>query len=196
MKFKTYSQLHLLMLVIFTLNSCSHSYYAPNAGDNLKLSEAKDLKISASGATNGELDVYGNNLKHRNFKIGYSPINHLGIIGSHFQIESIESNTKYGNGQLTYFGIGSYYFLKKRNTTNKITKSKYGVKPGVLFDIYGGYGKGNVLNVYSEGGSSDLSFRKYFLQGGIHWNGKILGNQCNIQIRITGLSQRESFGTH
>ena len=160
-----------LLFIILMLSSCSHNYYAPNEGNVLKLSEAEDLKISVSGNKNGKIP-FGGDIKHSNLQLGYSPIKHLGLFISHFELDEID-NRRVGNGHYTNLAVGTYYFKKKKKRPNKMIKDNR-VIPGFLFDAYGGYGRGKVFNYYDEGGYSELYLRKYSLQGGLHWNGKIM----------------------
>ena len=166
----------LLLLLLLLLSSCGHYYYAPDEANALKLQEQHDLKFSISGnSTNGNYE-----LRHSNIQMGYSPIKHVGVFGSHFKMsgkEPIQNPIRGGKGHLNSFGLGGYYFLESSSFLDRIVKydDEIGLNSGFLFDLYGGYGKGHVNNYYVEGGFSDVDLQKYFLQGGVHWQGKAMG---------------------
>ena len=166
----------LFFVIVLLCSSCSHYYYAPDEANMLKLNEQHDLKISVSGnSTNGNYE-----LKHTNLQLGYSPIKHVGVFASHFKMsgnEPIQDPIRGGKGHLNSAGLGGYYFLESESILNKLVKydDKIGVRSGFLFDAYAGYGKGHIYNFYIEGGHSDLDLQKYFVQGGVHWQGKALG---------------------
>ena len=172
---QNYKFLFLISGLLF-FNSCSHYYYAPDEGNVMKLANRNDLKISASGnSSNGSYE-----LKHSNFQIGYSPIKHLGIFASRFNMkgkEPTENPERGGNGYLNNVAIGGYYFFERGSLLDRIIKfdEELAVPSGFLIDAYLGYGKGHVHNFYVENGTSDLDLQKYFLQGGLHWQGKTLG---------------------
>ena len=170
------TQFILIFVTILFLPSCSHYYYAPDEANVLKLNEKNDLKFSASGnSTNGNYE-----LKHTNLQLGYSPIKHVGIFASHFNMsgdEPIQNPIRGGKGHLNNIGLGGYYFLDSESILNNLVNynDNIGVRSGFLFDAYAGYGKGHIYNYYPEGGESDLDIQKYFIQGGVHWQGKGLG---------------------
>jgi len=165
-----------IFVYILLSTSCSHYYYAPDEANMLKLDDRNDLKFSASGnSTNGNYE-----LRHTNVQLGYSPIKHVGVFASHFNMsgdEPKQNSIRGGKGHLNNVGLGGYYFLETESILNRLVKydDNIGVRSGFLFDAYAGYGKGHVHNYYAEGGRSDLDIQKYFIQGGIHWQGKALG---------------------
>jgi len=174
MLYKIYYILFFANVLLFS--SCSHYYYAPDEANMLKLNDQHDLKFSVSGnSTNGNY-----NLKHTNAQVGYSPIKHIGVFASHFKMsgdEPEQNPVRGGKGHLNNVGFGGYYFLDSESILNRLVNydDKIGVRSGFLFDVYAGYGKGHVYNYYPEGGRSDLDIQKYFIQGGVHWQGKALG---------------------
>ena len=166
----------LVFANVLFFSSCSHYYYAPDEANVLKLNDRHDLKISISGnSTSGNYE-----LKHSNFQLGYSPIKHVGVFASHFKMSGQEPKDdplRGGEGHLNNVGIGGYYFFNAESILNNLVsyEDEIGVQSGFLFDVYGGYGKGHISNFYTEGGFSDLDLQKYFVQAGIHWQGKALG---------------------
>ena len=166
----------LLTLSLIFFNSCSHYYYAPDEANVMKLAQRNDLKVAVSGnSTNGNYE-----LKHANYQLGYSPIKHLGVFVSRFNMmgkEPINNPDRGGNGFLNNAAMGGYYFFERGSILDRIVKydEELAVPSGFLVDAYLGYGKGQVHNFYTEGGQSNLELQKYFLQGGLHWQGKTLG---------------------
>lgn len=175
------TNLHLF-LTLFTaivfLSSCTHNYYVPSDAMLLGLSEKGDLKASANYGSNA-----GNGITNRNYSIiaGYSPIQHLGLAANFFHFNN-QMTTAFGRGQTGEIAIGTYISKVKTKQVSKYSKNSAPAKDGVhdvvikekkrvtTFDIYTGYAYGNVFNRYTEGGLSNLTFRRYFVQSAIHVN--------------------------
>lgn len=179
-------QLHYIFILSFAslFCSCNHYYYAPEEGHLLTLSEKGDAKISVGGNSTNE---DGNDSKGTNFTLqaGYSPINHLGIQGSYFSLKrkgvSSFEELGSGNGFIASGAIGTYLFIennfqrKRKKVVKTYVEPHLKMKKGFLLDLYGGYSLGKVHNYYSKTTDSHLSFRKIYLQGGLHINGKVMG---------------------
>lgn len=178
----TYFQAFLLLYFSFLLSSCTHYYYAPDEGHLMSLNEKGDVKIS--GGVSETNDDEDNNF---NLQAGYSPINHLGLQASHFSLKRTGGKSNVivprGNGYITSGAIGTYYFFEN-NKIRKVARRKdkkqlipdyLKMKKGVLLDLYAGYGKGEVFNTYSNGAYTQFNFQKSYIQGGIHWQGKLIG---------------------
>ena len=155
----------LFLFIAASSFSCSHQYYAPNAPIMLKLSDKKELKVSAAAPGS--------------FQVGYSPLKRLAVAGSFFTAHQTTSSSGFssreGKGHLGAGAIGFYHFVEKKNNIDSEgnTTSKTSLAPiGVLFDVYGGYGQGRVENNFGSGGESSFKMQQYFLQGGIHFKSK------------------------
>lgn len=166
---------------LFLFCSCSHYYYAPDEGYLLSLGEKGDIKISAAtgsaGESNGDLEKDNTS----SFQAGYSPIKNLGIQGSIFSLkrvgESDDGVKPRGHGFIASGAIGGYFFII--NERQKLLQEEFAdplkMRKGVLLDLYAGYGQGKAHNYYANGSNSHFDFQKSFIQGGIHWQGKMTG---------------------
>lgn len=168
----------LLFTSLILLSSCSHDYYVPSDAMLLGLSEKGDIKASANYGSNA-----GNGLTNRNYSIiaGYSPIKHLGLTANFFHFNN-QMTTAFGRGQIGEIALGTYISKVKTKKVLKYSKNPAPTKDHVhdvaikekkrvtTFDIYTGYAYGNVFNRYTEGGLSNLTFERYFVQSAIHVN--------------------------
>lgn len=147
--------------LLLLLSSCTHKYYAPSSPTLMGVNEKSELKLSGGFGTH----LYDNSKKVNWQLMGaYSPVNRLKVAGSIFYLQSEEDNRYVftnttpiarGNGFIAEGALGTYWSKQKDAL--------------VTFDIYGGYGQGKVNNYYAEGGSAHLSFRKFFIQPGLHY---------------------------
>jgi len=142
------------LLILFFSSSCSHYYYAPPQGQLLHISEPQDLKVM------GGLGIGKQGTLGLNGQIAYSPLKHLALSASYFNIGSAETQ----GGQLLEGAIGSY-LLKEVSINDK------GITQYILFDLYGGYGRGKA-DYIDESGTAQLNFNKFYFQGGIHFKKK------------------------
>jgi len=169
---KTLKLFYNLICLVFiaTLSSCTHSFYAPNDNIMVQLKEKNDLV--ANGSFSSQTNV---------FQVGYSPLKHLAIAGSHYSLTDQNSNdggiNNFQDGRFNMWkaSIGTYYFINLGDIRNKRTGNKeervYSpIEPiGFLFDLYTGYGGGRVENNYVSGGQSIFQHQQYFIQGGFHF---------------------------
>ncbi len=166
------------LCLLFLLSSCNRNfYYAPNPANTLGLSEAGDVKISGGTAKQNERRVF-------NLQGGISPLKHLGIYGNYQKIQSnvqVNEYSLFGTthtevtdnyGEQWDVGIGGY----KELYTKKISKeadTPYLNSSGLFLDGYLSYGQGNISNLYYNGSTSKMSFKRYQLQ---------LGTQLKLNI--------------
>jgi len=97
-------------------------------------------------------------------QIGYSPIKHLGIVGTYSSSNNDNMNQSdlRSQGKIWQAAIGGYCFLRSKNNPNP--------NKGFLIDTYIGYGTGGIsTNYYSRGGLSELNFQQYFIQTGLYF---------------------------
>ena len=208
---KFYQLLGFVVLVM--LSSCGQSFYAPNEAILLKLNEPGDIKVS------GSVGKIENENTHISVQAGYSPIKHLAVAGSYFNLlkSSAPVNNSYFQPETTAkpeFGprgymfegaIGGYYFIGKKEDNDpdiyKFMPSSRKLNRGWLFDVYLGFGKGNVsdynfqefINYNTTGfptssfssGHTELDFNKYFLQLGAHYQLSLLN--ISYVAKIIGL---------
>ena len=149
-----------------------HPYFTPDEPNMTKLSKEKDLKLDISRSDE-------NQQFPMNFKLGYSPIKHLGILANHYnsggsQRLTFANASKKWKYQMTDLGVGTYFLLQNEKQ-KKLTNKNPNFPVGVLFDIYAGYGLGKNKNNYIEGGNDELNVQKIYLQAGVHFHHQLLG---------------------
>ena len=188
---------YLIVFLSFLCCSCNHYYYLPNDGTMLMLEEKGDIKIS--GGTNNEITVV---------QAGFSPIKHLAVGANYLNVKVIGNGTNFsspslgtvvnpeGKGFLLNGSVGGYYFRKSKqplseslfaNVNNTRTR-------GILFDLHAGYGRGRVNNTYSSSGSSKFDFQKYFIQPGIHFQGRIMSFSTVLKFSHLNYFKGEAIG--
>jgi len=168
------TQLFILVITLL-FSSCSYVYFPADEVNDLKLNEKNDFSIAINSDPDGFTRKGGNSL--RNLQVGYSPLNHLGIFASNFKNHSggtISENNKTYNK----VGLGTYFFHKKKK--RKIVEYDFGEDlsfvPGLLIDFYTGIGSGELgFESFKLNFDYQFSFRKYFTQTGLHWQGRIGG---------------------
>ena len=138
------SRLFSLLLIVCCLSSCSRYYYKPNGVNAPMLTTARDAHLAANTTNDGSfVNVQG----------AYSPINHLGIIGTFNTYAYKASNPDAASGnvdasaRLAELGAGYYYTMGK--------------KVKLLFDIYGGGGFGSMQS------DVDMSVFRGFVHPGV-----------------------------
>lgn len=144
------------LFVLFFSSSCAHYYYAPPQGQLLHVEKPKDLKVM------GGLGIGKQGTMGFNGQIAYSPLKHIALSASYFTLGLDEAQ----GGRLLEGAIGGYF------ETSRVLTEK-GTPKYILFDFYGGYGKG-IANYVDEPGTANIDFNKFYLQGGAHFK---KGNQ-------------------
>lgn len=160
------------------LSSCSHYYYAPNEGSVLALNEQHDLKVSYGNGNSSE------NSSSESLMLGYSPLPFLGLQGSYFGVNvPVNDEGASGSGHILNGAIGGYYFfpLEKNYDGKERIPNVIGLDRGFLLDLYFGYAEGSVENYYDITNSSQFNFSKKFIQGGVHFQGRVIGFDCVIK---------------
>ncbi len=171
----------ILLLTAATISSCTHSLYVPPEPNLLVLSESGDLKASA-GAGVLESDELNFHLQ-----AGYSPIEHLGLSISYFQVGMTRAERDFGNQSSFYDfsrrfnvydvegAIGTYLTKTIMTKTHKKGEGAVDLPNSLTFDAYLGYGQIKSRRSYFNGGLTTIEGRRFFLQGGIHYQGSFLG---------------------
>jgi len=170
----------IIVMILLLSSSCVHiptnSYYIPSEPNMLKLAKKKDLKISAS--TN-KIPFLSENVDENffNTQVGYSPINHLGIVANHFQWNSIVPfdehlrGTKSSSSSIALGGYNIFQTAKQKRRT-----VRYNTAPiGFLLEMYAGYGRGKIDNHYAGKDNLLLKYNKPYMQIGYHWQDEFVG---------------------
>ena len=154
-----------LMIILASLNSCNHYYYAPNA-HNVPLFQEKNearITIARSG---------GDEFVGTEFQSAYSITKNIGVMFNGFFVlpgndgglgsnemgeffnpiySSNTTNAAWGKGHLFEFGVGYFKALNKY----------------FVFETYGGFGWGKATNQYDRSSTSTVNFRRHFIQPSI-----------------------------
>ncbi len=156
----------LLILLALSLSSCTHYYYMPAVKNVPLFKEKNEYRLSGALATSQEIDA-------KEIQAAYSISNRFAIMTNYMNASGGNLNSNdWGKGQYLEGAFGYYNNYKK----NKV------------FQVFAGMGIGNQQHKYQESsysfmgrgaiyydiGSSDLSFRKYFIQPSIGYTNKIV----------------------
>lgn len=160
------------------------AYFLPHNGNTLKLHQKNDFHI-ASGYL--QTSFFGNSsiVVTKKIQLGYSPFKNVDIAIHHSRMKLLDRNnysTKRNNNHLTGIDIGGYhsfkFHLRRPKKREILSNIKY---KRILFDLYGGYSNGQHTNYFHEvqndilkvRGISEINVHKLYLQGGIHYLGRI-----------------------
>ena len=179
------------VIVFSTLLICSCSsttsnliHQAPSEPNQLKISQKGELKVSGSfkfNKKNGDRD------KYRNFQIGYSPKNNLGLFFGHSSLRNFKKNSFFSMNNLS---IGAYKFYKSKAKSR--IPNFYGNDKGLLLELYAGVGLGKMKNFTFFSPSmakhkldiSKLKMVKYYIRSGVHWQGELIGLSLGLNSGI------------
>ncbi len=150
-------QCSMLFVLAILVCSCTHVYYSPNSSNVPLFKEKGESRINGYYSLGATIT---DDIKGAEIQAAYAVSNHFGVIfNTAFMGASDGSDNQKdaGNGSLIEAGAGYY----------KPLQGNY------IFETYTGLGFGSVKNEYSTGGSSKVSFDKFFLQPSIGYSGKI-----------------------
>ncbi len=177
----------LIISAIFFFNSCANYYYAPNDSNLLAISEPGELKVS--GAISPVInDKAIDNARIYSLQAGYSPLKHLVLNANYFNAKMARSpeanNLNYlsGSGSIFEGALGGYIKINKLKDKQTSLLSRE-----VFLDAYIGSGRGTVTNYFTSGGQSVLSFRKNYIQFGVHTKWKIDKIQLGSSIGLRAI---------
>lgn len=143
---RTSTKYYLLLLLITTaFASCDPIYYKPNRVNAPLLSEAGQVEFCASP---------------NNTQAAFSPIKNLGIVGG-FSRYKHRDEANFGVERVNFFELGAGYY-------RHLDSVHRGKRSGWIFDIYGGYGLGNI-NVQNTTATPypSMDMSRAFIQPGI-----------------------------
>ena len=162
--FSSYAVIWLFFIIM--LESCSMSYYTPNA-QNVPLN---DEKLEGGANLSFQKGLYSRGL---NLQTAFSPVNHFGILLNYHYFSATYSytssnfftgvsNTDEGEVKRNFVEMGMGYYIK--------FQEKF------VFEVYGGMGWGN-SNFENHGDTyyninhirGKLTDNRYFLQPAIGW---------------------------
>lgn len=158
-------KISLLILFVLSLSSCTHYYYMPSVKNVPLFKEKNEYCISGAVSSAEEIEA-------KEVQVAYSVSNRFAVMANYMKAEGGNlSSNDWGKGKYLEAAFGYYNPYKK----NKV------------FQVFAGMGIGNQQHQYEESsysfmvgtsyydiGSSDLSFRKYFMQPSIGYTNKIV----------------------
>lgn len=186
---------YLFLFLSFSFISSSTDgqfYYVSEIGNLTALSKQQDFKVAGSLGSALERG------SHHNYQIGYSPLPNIGIQASYFKaifndvFEQEESFLRSKNA-----AIGYYKFHKfKKDSKHTSGYPRFKLQKGILLDVYMGYADGKVVNYYNLVESSDLNFRKFYLQGGASLQDGMIGLQTTIRAGVIDFVDGDYIGSN
>lgn len=159
----------LVLSFILLLTSCATNLYTPNEAYMLGLGEKGDVKVAGSFLANGDKESLNSDglFRQSQIQFAFSPIKHLGIIGSHFRQRAAHFHPRGEDSRRqTELGLGYYNKSGKKEEKNL----RY-----VLQDIYAGMGWGQYYELFPTAGEMHLEYQRYFLHYALQlsWRGGI-----------------------
>jgi hypothetical protein len=155
-------QLTLLSLIVMSLTSCYHVYYAPNTANAPLLSEKSETRINVLFASGGRSE-YGGGEIH----LAHAVSGKFGLMANAFSVGKSEDVFNYSNNvSQTEKGNGSYAEIAVGYFQTLTPGSRW------IFEAYGGYGGGGVKNEYGYSDHSKISIGKFFVQPSLGYKSK------------------------
>jgi hypothetical protein len=179
----------LFLIFVLALSGCTHYYYTPNAQNVPMFREKNQLLLSAG--------LGGSESECLELQAAYSPVQNLAVMAN-YMASTIQYNSTGDYGNQAYIE-GALGYYKPINSF-------------AVFEIYAGWGSGsehhryvesttydyNGNTYYSSEGTSDLTFKKIFIQPSVGFSFDFLDiafssrlyrlNFDNIQNYISGNS--------
>jgi len=143
-----------LALPLIFLSSCARYYYKPNAVNSPLFTKGGQAHVSIAGGIGSGNDNEEDRTTFADLQASFSPINHLGFIGSYstFSYRPYTPDAASGhvsaNAHLVEGGVGGYY-------------ASGGRKVKMVAELYVGGGVGKISS------DVDMDVTRYFVQPGI-----------------------------
>lgn len=175
-KYALTKRLFLLALFIIVLfPGCISVFYTPNAQNAPLFTEKGEVNVSggfqiSSYSTGVDIQLAGAVTDYLGIIANY---NHWG--GSWETSDPFGGETIYGKHKSNFGEIGLGYYLP----FNK----KF------VFETYGGFGLGKVMNEYQKDAKSTVNYNRFFIQPAIGWHEKNI--QLILSTRFCGLDYRQ-----
>ncbi|MGZ5242964.1 MAG: hypothetical protein ACXWEY_12250 [Bacteroidia bacterium] len=123
---RKYHQPIIIVFLLFFLSSCSHYFYIPNSHNVPLFQQKGEVRASTAFITDNDA---------KEAQIAYAITDKIGIMANGFYVPFAEDYIgNDGSGYLIEGGAGYFAKLNRR----------------LVFEAYGGYGAGNVQNVYYQ----------------------------------------------
>ncbi len=167
-----------LLAVAMLGSSChmTHYYYMPDPQNVPLFRQKREARLEASTGSSGAL------LGVRHLEAAYAATDHLGVVAdaSFFHAKDDVLYTQYEecNSQLLQVGAGCYGKFSEQ----------------MLWETYAGYGAGSDRNKYAEGGSTDIRFRRYFLQPAIGFSSRWFEAALSTRLCALQYDQQNTTG--
>jgi|AntAceMinimDraft_17_1070374.scaffolds.fasta_scaffold00582_17 hypothetical protein len=149
---KNIDKINLLLLYSFVMlvfmSGCTHYYYAPNMHNVPLFKEKNEVRMLFARSSGDEFE--GTEIQG-----AYAITNNIGVMANGFLADGQYENN-YGKGYLVEIGTGYFKPLDKK----------------VVFETFGGIGKGYVENGYGDGRWLSVKFMRYFIQPSIGFTSK------------------------
>jgi hypothetical protein len=163
----------IFLFLLLALSSCSHYYYTPNSNNIPMFQEKNDLRLSI-GTGGGSLS----SLKTMQVQGAYSVTDHWALASNFMSVregsKDEDTSSSWAKGKYFEGAIGYYR----------------SIHPKGVFEVFAGFGSSNQHHQYEynsyNGGTSDLSFSKVFIQPSVGFTFKYF--DIGLAARISSLS--------
>ncbi len=162
-----------LVLSSFLFSACNRYYYKPTGINDPLFTKGGQLHAAFAGTSE---DDNNDHSYFTDLQLGYSPINHLGILGSYstYAYRPYDKNTAAANAYILEAAAGAYKAIGSE-------------KRKMVVDIYAGGGGGKLNS------DIDMQLRKLFIQPGIGMRSRIVDVMFNLRlsnIKYSGLDPK------
>ncbi|MBL0052451.1 MAG: hypothetical protein IPP29_13545 [Bacteroidetes bacterium] len=152
------------------MSSCSPLYYAPSSPNMPMMIDKGDITGNIYIGRGDDVDVMG-------ASAAFSPFKNIGITGSAFSAQSIQSSESANNGYGSSYDFGALYYRH--------------LSPHILFDCVAGYGFGKLHINADYIGAYDSGIKRWYIQPSIY--GRKNNAEIGIAIRVLKLNYNQPF---
>lgn len=163
-----------LLSFIIIMTSCNHYYYVPNT-TNVPLHQKKGVIKVAGSKSKYEGEIQASVSLTRNIAVmynGYHAADQWRMGGWNVLFGTPDEYDEYSRGRFSEGGLGYYKRIGKN----------------FVYELYTGWGKGSVSNLY-EFGQSEFRVKRWFFQPDIGFSNDFI--EAAISCRLSGLSLQQ-----
>lgn len=153
------------------ISSCTHYYYAPNGTNVPMFRERGEARLNIGANTADEING-------TEVQAAYTPVNHFGLMLNYINVHGGDAGDQpvnFGKGHQAEGGAGYYLPMNK-----------------AVFELYAGFGGGNVYNKYDSFYTSSVNFSKFFLQPAIGYTTDYFDAIFSMRLAVLSTSLKQT----
>ncbi len=180
-----------LLLLMMLMQSCTHYYYGPNTNNIPLLKKSGDIKFSTAIALASESSGF-------ELQSAGAISNHIAVMANFYSASGREKDSPFLDDLFNSPNPVSYL----ENGSGSYMEGALGYfttigSPDIIFELYGGLGKGSITNNYSYYEISEVSAKKIFIQPSIgvivdesNWEIALASRFSSVKLETTKNSVR------